>query len=110
MCSSDLSDEDGYSIVADYLASLSKKSLDIRNGEIRRLENDRYSGDDVAALADDLERERNVLEDCFVQQMLSLQAASLHAASTAPASSGYQLSGHILCQAASKISRLSPKR
>ena len=37
--------EDGYSIVADYLASLPKKSLDIRNGEIRRLENDRYSGD-----------------------------------------------------------------
>ena len=36
--------EDGYSIVADYLASLPKKSLDIRNGEIRRLENDRYSG------------------------------------------------------------------
>lgn len=40
----DRADEDGYSIVADYLASLSKKSLDIRNGEIRRLENDRYSG------------------------------------------------------------------
>lgn len=37
--------EDGYSIVVDYLASLPKKSLDIRNGEIRRLENDRYSGD-----------------------------------------------------------------
>ncbi len=37
-------DEDGYSIVADYLASLSKKSLDIRNSEIRRLETDRYSG------------------------------------------------------------------
>ena len=38
-------DEDGYSIVGEYLGSLSKKSLDIRNGEIRRLENDRYSGD-----------------------------------------------------------------
>ncbi len=37
-------EEDGYSIVGDYLAGLSKKSLDIRVGEIRRLENDRYSG------------------------------------------------------------------
>lgn len=37
-------DEDGYSIVGAYLAGLSKKSLDIRVGEIRRLENDRYSG------------------------------------------------------------------
>lgn len=38
-------DEDGYSIVEDYLSSLPKNSLDIRVGEIRRLENDRYSGD-----------------------------------------------------------------
>ena len=37
-------EEDGYSIVGDYLAGLSKKSLDIRVGEIRRLENDRCSG------------------------------------------------------------------
>ena len=37
-------EEDGYSIVGDYLAGLSKKSLDIRVGEMRRLENDRYSG------------------------------------------------------------------
>lgn len=37
-------DEDGYSIVADYLSSLPRKSLDIRRGEISRLEHDRYSG------------------------------------------------------------------
>lgn len=37
-------EEDGYSIVGDYLAGLSKKSLDIRVGEMRRLENDRHSG------------------------------------------------------------------
>ena len=37
-------EEDGYSIVGDYLAGLSKKSLGIRVGEIGRLENDRCSG------------------------------------------------------------------
>ena len=37
-------EEDGYSIVGDYLAGLSKKSLDIRVGEIGRLENDGHSG------------------------------------------------------------------
>lgn len=38
-------EEDGYSIVEDYLSGLPRKSSDIRLGEIRRLENDRYSGD-----------------------------------------------------------------
>lgn len=37
-------EEGGYSIVGDYLAGLSKKSLDIRVGEMRRLGNDRCSG------------------------------------------------------------------
>lgn len=44
-CLTERPEGDRYSIVGDYLAGLPKKSLDIRLGEIRRLENDRYSGD-----------------------------------------------------------------
>ena len=37
-------DEDGYSIVDDYLESLSERDRSIREKEMDRLENDRYSG------------------------------------------------------------------
>lgn len=37
-------DEDGYSIVADYLESLSERNLSIREKEMERLKRDRYSG------------------------------------------------------------------
>ena len=37
-------DEDGYSIVADYLESLSERNRSIREKEMERLKRDRYSG------------------------------------------------------------------
>lgn len=40
----DRADEDGYSIVADYLESLSERNRSIREKEMERLKRDRYSG------------------------------------------------------------------
>lgn len=37
-------DEDGYSVVQDYLSSLSERERRIREGEVARLRRDRYSG------------------------------------------------------------------
>lgn len=47
------SDEDGYSIVEDYLSNLDKRDRNLRLGEVSRLQRDRYGGSMASKYAED---------------------------------------------------------
>lgn len=76
-------DEDGYSIVADYLESLSERNRSIREKEMERLKRDRYSG----GMARKYDEEKPVW---VLIELLSFGASST---STSSAQTGGRTSG-----------------
>ena len=79
----DRADEDGYSIVADYLESLSERNRSIREKEMERLKRDRYSG----GMARKYDEEKPVW---VLIELLSFGASST---STSSAQTGGRTSG-----------------